>query len=420
MPGSVAKCRICDGKNLIKFLELGDMPPADGFLTESQISQEKSYPLNVCICDDCGLVQLDYVVAPEILYQNDYPYESSMTKTGVSHFHNFAKEVVEEFRLSRNGFVVDVGSNVGVLLEGFNILNMRTLGVEPATNICQIANKRGMKSINSFFTEDIANKIISDKKYGKAEVITATNVFAHIDDLHALMRAIDILLADKGVFIIEAPYLIDLFDNLEYDTIYHEHLSYLSIEPLIKLFDRFGMEILKVWKQKIHGGSLRYYIGRKNKLASHKDKKVIDEFLAREDKICKLSNLKDFAKRVEQNRSQLCQMLAKLKESNKRIVGVGAPAKGMTLLNYCKIDSRILDFVTEKSKLKIGKFTPGTYIPIVGDENLLNMTKKVDYVLLLPWNFADEIIKNLEEYRKLGGKFIIPIPEPHIIYERDI
>lgn len=405
------RCRICHSKSLTKFLDLGFTPPADDFLSSERIGEpEAHYPLEVFICNNCSLVQIGYVVPPQILFQKDYPYEASITKTGMKHFHSLAREACSRFGLSSDDLVVDIGSNVGILLQGFKNQGVEVLGIEPAGNICEIALKNGIETINDFFSEELALKIVKERK--KIKTVTGTNVVAHIDDHHSLVRALDILLDGEGIFIMEAPYLVYLIENLEYDTIYHEHLSYLSVKPMSILFRKFGMEIFDVGKVSIHGGSLRYFVARENTYSiSNNVNKFLE--LEKEKKIYEIDTLNNFAKAVQRNREELSWMLKSLKHEGKRIAGVSAPAKGMTLLNYCRIGPEILDFVTEKSTLKIGKYTPGTHIPIVPDSELIEQMP--DYALLLAWNFADEIMKNLKEYKKKGGKFIIPIPKPHII-----
>ena len=405
------QCRVCHSKDLTKFLDLGFTPPADDFLSPERLKEpETHYPLEVFICNKCSLIQLGYVVPPEILYQNDYPYEMSITKFGVGHFHTFAKEAFSRFGLAKNDLVIDIGSNVGVLLDGFKEQGAKVLGVDPATNICKIAKSRGIETINDFFNENLARKIV--KKYKKAKIVTGTNVIAHIDDHYSLVKGINALLDEKGVFIFEAPYLVNLIENLEYDTIYHEHLSYLSVKPMNILFHKFGMEIFDVQQVDIHGGSLRYFIARKNVYPVSKNVKKFFE-LEEKKKIYDIKTLNNFSKAVQNNREELIWMLNSLKRKGKRIVGVSAPAKGMTLLNYCKIGPETLDFLTEKARLKIGRYAPGMHIPILSDEELIK--QKPDYALLLAWNFADEIMNNLKDYKKAGGKFIIPVPKPRIV-----
>jgi SAM-dependent methyltransferase len=402
---------MCKGVNLTKFLDLGFTPPADQFLREEQLKEpEIYYPLKVMMCTDCGLVQLSYVVSPEVLYRHDYPYESSITKTGHIHWSEFAKATVERFQLGSKDLVVDVGSNVGVLLEAFKSHGTRILGVDPAANIARIAEKRGIETLVEFFSPKVADRVVSEK--GQATVITATNVFAHVDDLDRFMQAVNMLLTERGVFIIEAPYFVNLLKNLEYDTIYHEHLSYLSVKPLVRFFDRFGMEIFDIQQRDIHGGSFRVFVAHRGQqpIAA-----VIDELLKVEEEmgVHKIETLLEFAARIEQNRQDLIWLLRRLKHEGKRIVGVSAPAKGMTLLNYCNIGTETLDFLTEKSLLKIGRYSPGRHIPVVSDDELTR--QRPDYALLLAWNFAMEIMNNLKAYREAGGCFIIPIPAPHIV-----
>ena len=405
------KCRICSGINFEHFLDLGFSPPADQFLkAEHLMEPETSYPLTVQICTECNLVQLGQVVHHEILYRNDYPYESSTTALGKKHWQEFADSTSKVYSLSSEDLVLDIGSNVGVLLECFRNNGTKILGVDPASNIVKIANERGIETWDSFFCHDIAQKILSSK--GPAKIITGTNVFAHIDDLHAFMKTILSLLTDDGVFIFEAPYLGNLINLLEYDTIYHEHLSYLSLRPVVFLGEKFGMDVIDVQERDIHGGSFRVFLARKNRYSINPR---VAEFHKKEDKLnlADFNILSHFSDQVMKNREELRKLLFELKSSGKKIAAVSTPAKGMTLLNYCKIGPEILDFATEKSSLKIGKFTPGMHIPIKPDHALVS--EKVDYALLLAWNFADEIINNLSEYKKNGGKFIIPIPQPKIV-----
>jgi len=404
-------CRLCGHQKLTQFLDLGYTPPADTFLLYEQLDEpETHYPLKVLRCDSCMFIQLSYIVPPDILYRNDYPYESSTTRTGRKHFDKFAESVVKNYNLSSKDLVIDVGSNVGVLLKGFQDRGCRILGIEPAENIAKIANENDIKTQSVFFSPDVAKEILSD--HGKAKVITASNVFAHIDDLNAVLECLDILLDDDGIFIIEAPYLLNLLKSLEYDTIYHEHLSYLSVKPLVAFFENNGFEIFDIQEVDIHGGSIRIFVNRQS--YRNVSAKVTDMMSSENDgDIYSIENLMLFSENVKKNRNNLMNLLYKLKSEDKRIAAVSAPAKGMTLLNYCGIGTHILEFVTEKSQLKINKYTPGAHIKVLPDSALV--TEEIDYALLLAWNFKDEIMGNLSEYRDSGGKFIIPIPNPTII-----
>jgi SAM-dependent methyltransferase len=402
---------MCGGPNLDTFLDLGFTPPADQFLRPDQMSEpETYYPLRVFSCRDCGLAQLDHVVSPEVLYRHDYPYESSTTKFGRLHWDEFAKTVTQRLGLSGDSLVIDVGSNVGVLLDAFRHYGSRVLGIDPASNIVRLAEKRGIETLDEFFGHPVAVKVAA--KYGKASLITATNVFAHVNDLRDFLGGVDHLLTPRGAFIFEAPYFGNLLNHVEFDTIYHEHLSYLALEPVMRFLERFNMEVFDVQERDIHGGSFRVFIARKG---TYPVEPAVTSFLDRELKL-KLrdpATLKKFATAVEDNRRSLMELLHTLKKEGKRIAGVSAPAKGMTLLNYCRIGPELLEFVTEKSTLKIGRFTPGTHIPVVSDDALVN--ENIDYALLLAWNFAEEIMGNLKEFRARGGKFIVPVPVPRVV-----
>lgn len=404
-------CRICGSSNLFLFLDLGYTPPADQFLRQDQLNEpETYYPLKVFICENCHLAQLSHTVPCEVLYRRDYPYESSITKSGQIHWDEFANTVYTNYELSNGDFVVDIGSNVGVLLRSFKSLGASVLGIDPASNIVRIAEKNGIETWDEFFSPQIADRIVKGR--GKVKVLTATNVFAHIDDLKAFMTAVKVVLAENGIFIFEAPYFGNLIKHLEYDTIYHEHLSYLLLKPIMHLAEMYDMEVIDVEERDIHGGSFRVYVARINK---YEVNERVSDFLKKElqSEYYGKDKLLEFSERVEKNRIEIQNLLLELRSKGQKIAAVSAPAKGMTLLNYCKVGGETLDFVTEKSTLKIGRHCPGVHIPVLPDAELIE--QKIDYALLLAWNFSDEIINNLSEFRSLGGKFIIPIPEPKII-----
>jgi hypothetical protein len=287
---------------------------------------------------------------------------------------------------------------------------MSVAGIDPAPNIVAIANENGIPTLCDFYGK--APAAATRELHGRAAVIVGTNVFAHIDDLSAVMSAHEELLEEDGVFIFESPHMGHLVEHLEYDTIYHEHLSYLSLRPVVSFVARFGREVFAVERTAIHGGSFRVYIGKKGQ---HPIDGSVDELLAEEEAqgLHSISVLRAFADRVAQNREELIRLVENLLQDGKKIAGLSAPAKGMTLLNYCGFGTRELAFITEKSKLKIGRYSPGGYIPIREDAALLD--EKVDYALLLAWNFAPEIIKNTAAFKEKGGKYLIPIPSPKIV-----
>ncbi len=409
------KCRLCSSKKLFKFLDLGLHPPSDQFKKKTELDSPTTYyPLKVYSCYSCGFKQLNYVVEPEILYQENYPYESSITKAGKKHWFEFAESVTKEYKLKNNDLVVDIGSNTGVLLSGFKKNKLRIVGIDPAPNICKIARRRGVPTINSFFNKKAVNKVL--RNFGEAKVITGTNVFAHINNLNDFMNNIKRLIhKNEGIFVIEVPHFLHLVKSLEYDTIYHEHLSYITLIPLVKFFKKFNLQIINVQQRDIHGGSIRIFISKKGNYKINKNvKKICD--LEKKAKLNSKKVLMNFEKKVIENRFDLASLLTKLKKSNKKIIALSAPAKGMTLLNYSKLDGNYLDYATEKSSIKKGLFTPGVNVPVYSDSKILKTMP--DYALLLAWNFSKEIIKNNNKYLKKGGKFIIPIPKVKIISKR--
>lgn len=390
-------------------MELGPAPLANGFLKQEQLmSKEPFYPLDVYYCPKCGLVQLRDVVSPKILFK-DYVYLTGMSQTMKQHFGQLAGEVVNNFNLSQDDLVIDIGSNDGTLLKGFKQLGIKTLGIEPATNIALVAEREGIETINDFFSLNVANNIIERKSHAKA--IIGTNVFAHINDLDGILKAVNILLARDGIFVIEVPYLVDLLSKTEFDTIYHEHLSYFSLRPLVTLFKRFNMELFDVKRVPVHGGSIRCYVRRS---PSKVENSVYKLLVLEEDLRLNVFNAYlEFSAKVKNIKLQLTSLLKKSKENGSRIVGYGAAAKGNVLLNYCKIRTDILDYIVDNTPFKQGLYTPGMHIPVVPPDRLLR--DEPDFVLLLAWNYLDEILKKEQKYRELGGKFIVPIPEPKII-----
>jgi hypothetical protein len=408
---TVNKCRMCSSTELETVLDLGSTPPSDAFLTESQLNEpETYYPLRLLCCARCGLSQLSYVVNRETLFNPDYPYESGTSKFFRDHFDEMAKSVIGELKLTANDLAIDIGSNVGVLAGSFKRHGVRALGIEPVRRLAEKANAAGVETVHAFFDPAVGAAIQSS--HGNASVITATNVFAHIDDLNAFVETLKTLLAPDGVFVTESPYLRDLVANLEYDTIYHEHLSYFSVAPMQAFFQRHGMEVINVHPVDMHGGSLRTYVAFEG---THDVASSVGDYIA-DEKNQRLQDpeaLREFGKRVAAHKDELLQRLSELRQQGNRIVGIGAPAKGNTLLNYCNIGPDLLDCLTEKAEAKLGLYAPGTHIPVLGDDYL--ETERPDYGLLLSWNLKNEIMSNLSNFKDAGGHFIIPIPEIEII-----
>ena len=304
-------CRICNGEDLTNYLNLGSTPAADAFVKEeNKHLDDPLYPLEVCFCNDCGISQLNFTVDPKILYQNDYPYESSITKTGQLHWDQFAESVVQRAKLKHDDLVIDIGSNVGVLLGAFKRRGCKVLGIEPSGHIAEQANSKNVETINDFISVDLAEKIVSKK--GPAPLINITNVFAHINDLEGLIESVELLLAKNGMFVIEAPHFMNLIDSLEYDTIYHEHLLYISVKPLNVLFSRFGFEVFDVKEVTIHGGSIRIFVGRKGE---HKVTNFVDQIIEKEEKakIFDINRLNLFSEQVQSHKKNLRELLLEIK-----------------------------------------------------------------------------------------------------------
>lgn len=396
------QCRIC-GSKIKKFLDLGEQPLANSF-PKSKDEIEAKYPLEVFWCEDCNLVQLGNVVDREEVFR-DYIYFSSGMPKLSNHFKTYAEDVINRF-LKKGGSVVELACNDGILLKHFKDKGYKVLGIDPAKNIRLVSEKLEIDVIVDFFSEDLA------KSLPQTDVIIANNVVAHIDDHHDLARGIFKLLKDDGVFVLEAPYLMDMFENLTYDTIYHEHLSYLAVRPLKRLFEQYGLEIFEVQVNEIQGYSLRIFIGHKGK---HEITPSVQRYINQELTmgLNKFETYEELAQRIIAQKVKLMNLLLDLKDGGKRIAAYGAPAKGNTVLNYCGIDNTILDYALEDLSNKQGLYTPGTYIPIVSSEYA--HANEPDYYLMLAWNYRNAILEKEQEFRNRGGRFIIPVEGIKII-----
>ncbi|KKR88176.1 MAG: NDP-hexose 3-C-methyltransferase [Candidatus Woesebacteria bacterium GW2011_GWB1_41_10] len=405
----ISSCQFCKNKNIKKVLDFGSTPPANSFLKKSQLkNKEARFPLHVFFCKNCHLLQLGHVVNPEILFK-DYVYTSSTSPVFIKHFEDYAKKVFDRFHLNRNSFVIDIGSNDGILLKPFKSLGTKILGVDPAENLATKAIMEGIPTLPKFFDSNLAQEIVDNA--GQADIVTANNVFAHIRDLDEITSGVKVLLRDNGVFIFEVAYLGDFIEKNYFDTVYHEHLFYHAISPLDKFFKRHQMTIFDVEKVPTHGGSIRVFVKKissKYKISDSVQKMIKDEI---KRGLGKEKTYLAFSENVEKNKKTLISLLKNLKSQGKIIVGYGAPAKGNTLLNYFGIDTKFLHYIVDDSPLKQGLYTPGTHIPVVPSETL-SKNPKPDYILILAWNFAESIMEKLSEYAKGGGKFIIPVPEP--------
>jgi len=406
---TITACSICRSRTLHKFLSLGPIPLANSFLREDQLSApEPHYPLDVCFCSTCGLVQLAHVVDPEILFK-DYAYLTSTSKPMEAHFAKLAEDIIWRFNVPPGSLVVDIGSNDGTLLHSFQKYDMKTLGIEPAANVAKLAVSRGIETRNDFFDERLARRLCAER--GQAKVISATNVFAHVADLEGFTRGVTHLLAEDGIFAIEVPYLVDMLKRLEFDTIYHEHLRYFAVQPLVTLFSRLGMGIVEVQHIGVHGGSIRVYVQKSPCSLSSRKAELLK--LEAEAKLGSLKTYQKFAEEVGGMKESLLSLLKSLKAQGAIIAGYGATAKGNTLLNYCNIGTDILDYISDTTPFKQGRYTPGMHIPVFPESHFHESPP--DYALLLAWNYAGKILQKEVVYRQAGGRFILPLPKPQLV-----
>lgn len=406
---SIKRCRSCKGSALQCVMSLGNVPLADAFLSEAALSQpETRYPLNLTFCDDCSLIQIRETVAPDVLFGNDYPYFASFSPAWLNHCRVNAQELMETRDLGNDSLVVEVASNDGYMLRNFHERGIPTLGIDPVPGPAAAAEKLGIPTLREFFGAKLALELRASNTL--ADVVIGNNVLAHVADLSGFVNGIRTILKPGGVAVIEAPYVRDLIDHCEFDTIYHEHLCYFSVTALNRLFLDRDLCLSEVRRLPTHGGSLRLYIQHGSKPSGQVQRLLDEEAAAGID--C-FSYYETFAERVTRLQQDLVALLKRLHASGKRIAGYGAAAKGTTLLNASGVTPEHLDFIVDRNVHKHDHYMPGLRTPIFGPERLL--TEMPDYVLMLAWNFADEIIRQQAEYLSRGGRFIIPVPEVRII-----
>ncbi len=404
-----AHCRSCGSTDLSIFLSLGNLPLSDGFLEPQQLLEnEPRYPLDVAFCSSCSLVQILETVPPEKLFGADYPYFSSFTDTLLRHSEANVNERIAERKLGAGSLVVELASNDGYLLQYYKAQGIPVLGIDPAPGPVAAARAKGIETLEAFFGIDLARKLEAEGR--RADVIHANNVLAHVADTNGFVAGIATLLKENGVAVIECPYVKDLIEHGEFDTIYHEHLCYFSVTALRALFSRHGLYITRVVPLAIHGGSLRVFVEKQSRAEPS-----VQEYLESEKRLGldRLDYYADFSNRVSQIRTELNELLQGLKQRKARIVGYGAAAKGTIMLNYAGIGQETLDFVVDRNTHKQGRYIPGVRLPIASPERVL--AEQPDYVLILPWNFKEEIMAQQAEYRRRGGRFIVPVPRPTII-----
>ena len=410
LPQTIGKCLGCGSELPDAFLDLGDVPLANSYVEPGfGEREEKLYKLAVAYCTDSHLVQITHRVDPKDLFSN-YLYFSSFSDSFLSHAEAMAESLTRRFALSPNSLVTEIGSNDGYLLQFFMRKGIPVLGLEPAKNIAKVANENGIPTMAVFFGTDSVNKILQSR--GQADIIIGINVLAHIPLINDLLVAVNKTLKPTGSAIFEFPYLKDLLENTEFDTIYHEHVFYYSLSAISILAERAGLELYDVSRQETHGGSLRIFLQKERQ---YNIADTVKEMLTQEQK-CGMTNKRlydDFGERVQRLKSELVQTLKGFKKEGKTIAAYGAAAKGNTLLNYLGIDRNVIDFVVDRSPHKQGLLMPGTRIPILHQDEL--QKRMPDYTLILAWNFAEEITMQQSGYLEKGGRFVIPIPTVRLI-----
>ncbi|MDP1695949.1 MAG: methyltransferase domain-containing protein [archaeon] len=408
-------CKVCWQPKLIEFVSFGKMPVANAFLKKIDLMKpEYFYNMSVGFCENCNMVQLletppyDKYIVPDESGKTNYAFFSSTSKFMEEHFAEMAKEIETKF-LSQDSKVLEIGSNDGILLRNFK--KNKVLGVEPSQNVAEIAKKLGIEVITDFFNEQLANRILF--KYGKFKTIASTNVFLNIIDVHSAMKGIRNILEEKGVFVTEDPYIVDILEKNTYDQIYDEHIWYFSLHSLSKLYEMHGMEIFDAERQWVHGGSMRVYACKKN--AYPKTQRFLNYFEEEKQKgINTSSPYVKFADNVKESRQELNRILNELKSNGKKIVGYAAASKGTIVQNYCDIGIDLLDYISDSTPFKQGLFSPGKHIPVVSPDVFHN-DKEVNYALLGAWNHAKEIMGKEKEFVERGGRFIVHLPYPHIV-----
>ena len=403
-------CRLCGGRHLERVIELVPTPPGNHFVALQDLgTAQKAYPLDIDFCSDCHHLQLGHVVHPEILYQKNYSYVSGTSPVFVKHLKDYASYVVSRFALPAQGLVLDIGSNDGTALSFFQQAGYKVLGIDPATEIVESANHKGIETLCEFFGLEVARKYAT--KYGKAILINSHNACAHIDDLKGVIEGVEHWLADDGLFVVEVGYLLDIVQNGWFDTIYHEHVDFHSVEPFVAFFRRCGLEVISSQRVSPQGGSIRLIaqkLGRPRK-ADQSVSELIS--LEREAGLNRRETFIEFGHKINRIGADLSKLIKELKQKGATIAGFGAPTKATTLLSHFQL-GQALDFLVDENPLKQNLYSPGHHIPVVSAEELYR--RKPDYLLILAWNFAENIMERHRAFRAQGGQFIVPMPEPRI------
>lgn len=394
-------CQICRGET-IPGLDLGHQPVSDLILSQAQLNEpETSYPMRLYHCVQCGLTQLGFIVDPKIVYRH-FPFVSGTTSTATRHLQSLPKQLVEMMGLTRKAFAVDIGSNDGTLLKGYLPSGVKFLGVDPSGDPARIANEQGLTTLHAFFNDETAGQI--RRKYGRADAITACGVFGHVADLNGLMTGVKRLLAPRGVFATDSQYWLDMVLRLHYDNVFHQHLRYYSMKPLIHLFRRYKMDVFDVERSEVYGGSIRVFSGHEG---AYPTSPRVAQLIAVEEreKLYEPDTYARFTAAVEQRRDTLFSRVYELTANGKTVIGLGAPAKAATICNYCRLGPERIKYVTEVNPLRIGKFLPGVHLPIVDEESMF--ADHPDAGILFAWNYYDEIVPKLRR-RGFDGEVLLP------------
>jgi SAM-dependent methyltransferase len=396
-------CQIC-GSSTIPGLNLGHQPVSDLILSRSQLNKpEVFYPMQLHHCPNCGLTQLGYIVDPKVVYKN-FPFVSGTTRTATEHLQSLPKDLVTRLNLNRESFAVDIGSNDGTLLKGYFPYGVKFLGVDPSGDPVRIANEAGIETLHDFFNPKTADYIIAN--YSKADAITACGVFGHIADLAGVMKGVKKLLAKKGVFATDSQYWLDTLQRLHYDNMFHQHLRYYSMKPLIELHRQYDMDVFDVERSEVYGGSIRVFSCHAGDYPiSNRVRKLVA--LEEKEKLYETSTYETFATKVKKRRRKLFEDVYRLSKDGKKIIGIGAPAKASTICNFCRLGPDLIEYVTEVNPLRVGKYLPGVHIPIVDEQFMFEDPRPADAGILFAWNYHAEIVPKL---RKLGfrGKILLP------------
>ena len=401
-------CRFCNAKLEDVFVDLGHAPPSNSFLNKEELKTgETYYPLKVYVCDECKLVQLDEFKKAKDIFSEEYVYFSSISKSWLEHSKNYTNKMINDFGINQDSLVIEVASNDGYLLQFFKERNVNVLGIEPTESTAKVSREKNIETVTKFFGKSLASELVDENI--KADLLLGNNVLAHVPDINDFVKGIKIILKSDGIVTMEFPHLLQLVKQNQFDTIYHEHFSYLSFTSVLEIFKKQGLELFHVEELSTHGGSIRVF-GKHIEDLSKEIRESVDQILQKEDEagMNKMSYYKGFQSRVEQVKLNFIDFLIKAKKEGRKVAAYGAAAKGNTLLNYCGVKADMIEFVVDAAPIKQNKFLPGSHIPVVTENRIKEL--KPDYIIIFPWNIKDEIISQLHYIKEWDCKFVTFIP----------